>query len=177
MSMIAATAIDFIRQLYGIGREIKEPRPEQRRHLGTALPRHLARGVGRRPGVTNADHCQILRTMLDPFLKCGYLKDILKGPPSMPSRTLANQIAFRYRAVDSATGVTRETAKRLAEHLGVDETQAIHRALHELAVRMLPQYEADDGPLTTVQMRQTKKRVPQGGKRSVRSSLFDTETA
>ncbi|NDZ17304.1 hypothetical protein C7T35_31685 [Variovorax sp. WS11] len=95
----------------------------------------------------------------------------------MPSRTLANQIAFRYRTVDSATGVTRETAKRLAEQLGVDETQAIHRALHELAVRMLPQYEPDDGPLTAVQMRQIKKRLPQGGKRSVRSSLFDTETA
>jgi hypothetical protein len=95
----------------------------------------------------------------------------------MPARTLANQIAFRYRAVDSATGVTRETAKRLAEQLGVDETQAIHRALHDLAVKMLPQYEADDGTLTVVQVRQIKKRVPQGGKRSVRSSLFDTKTA
>ncbi|MFT4192090.1 MAG: hypothetical protein QM617_11295 [Comamonas sp.] len=95
----------------------------------------------------------------------------------MPSRATANQIAFRYRSMDSATGVTRETAKRLAEHLGVDETQAIHRALHELAVRVLPQYEADDGPLTVAQIRQIKKRVPQGEKRSVRSSLFDMETA
>jgi len=95
----------------------------------------------------------------------------------MPTRSSTNQIAFRYRTVDSATGVTRETAKRLAEHLGVDETQAIHRALHDLAVRMLPQYEADDGPLTAAQVRQIKKHVPQGGKRSVRSSLFDTETA
>ena len=95
----------------------------------------------------------------------------------MPSRNTANQIAFRYRSVDSATGVTRETAKRLAEHLGVDETQAIHRALHELAVRVLPQYEADDGPLTAALIRQIKKRVPQGEKRSVRSSLFDMETA
>ena len=95
----------------------------------------------------------------------------------MPTRSLANQIAFRYRPVDSATGVTRETAKRLAEHLGVDETQAIHQALHELAVRVLPQYEADEGPLTAAQVRQIKKKGPQGGKRSVRSSLFDTETA
>jgi hypothetical protein len=95
----------------------------------------------------------------------------------MSSRTITNQIAFRYRAVDSAAGITRETAKRLAEQLGVDETQAIHRALHELAVRMLPQYEADDGPLTATQVRQIKKRVPQGSKRSVRSSLFDTESA
>lgn len=94
----------------------------------------------------------------------------------MTARTITNQIAFRYRTTDSATGVTRETAKRLAEQLGVDETQAIHRALHDLAVKLLPQYEADDGPLTAAQVRQIKKRVPQGSKRSVRSSLFDTET-
>jgi hypothetical protein len=89
--------------------------------------------------------------------------------------TGANQIAFRYRSTDSATGVTRETAKRLAEVLGVDETQAIHRALRELAVKVLPQYEADDGPLTLTQLSQIKKLSPQGTKRSVRSSLFDIE--
>lgn len=94
----------------------------------------------------------------------------------MPARTAANQIAFRYRTVDSATGVTRETAKQLAEILGVDETQAIHQALHELAVKLLPQYEADDGPLTVAQVRQIKKLVTQGGKRSVRSSLVEAET-
>jgi hypothetical protein len=74
--------------------------------------------------------------------------------------------------VDSASGVTRETAKRLAEVLGVDETQAIHKALHDLAVKVLPQYEADDGPPSAAQLRQIKKRVPQGEQRSVRSSLF-----
>ena len=94
----------------------------------------------------------------------------------MTARTAIDQIAFRYRPLDSATGVTRETAKRLAERLGVDETQAIHFALHEMAVKLLPQYEADDGPLTASQIRQIKKRVPQGTKRSVRSSLFDLET-
>ncbi len=95
----------------------------------------------------------------------------------MPTHNLPNQIAFRYRSVDSATGITRETAKRLAEHLGVDETQTIHLALHELAARVLPQYEADEGPVATAQMRQIKKRVPQNVKRSVRSSLVDVETA
>ena len=88
-----------------------------------------------------------------------------------------NQIPFRYRLTDSPTGITRETAKRLAEHLGVDETQVIHHALHQLAVKLLPQYEADDGPLTASQLRQIKQRVPQGSKRSIRSSLFATETA
>jgi len=95
----------------------------------------------------------------------------------MSAHTTAKQIAFRYRTVDSASGITRETAKRLAEYLGVDETQAIHQALHELAIKLLPQYEADAGPLTATQVRQIKKRVPQGSKRSVRSSLFATETA
>lgn len=95
----------------------------------------------------------------------------------MTARTPSDQIAFRYRSMDSATGITRNTARRLAEQLGVDETQAIHRALRELAVKLLPQYEADDGSLTAAQVRQIKKRVPQSSKRSVRSSLFNTETA
>lgn len=90
---------------------------------------------------------------------------------SVPGTT-TQQIAFRYRAADSAAGVTRDTAKRLAEHLGMDETQAIHHALRALAVKVLPQYEADDGPSTAAQLRQIKKRVPQSGKRSVRSSLL-----
>jgi hypothetical protein len=95
----------------------------------------------------------------------------------MPSRSSIDQIAFRYRPADSTTGVTRDTAKRLAERLGVDETQAIHLALHDMAVRLLPQYEADDGALTAGQMRQIRKRVPQGKSRSVRSSLFEIEPA
>ena len=90
----------------------------------------------------------------------------------MTARSSADQIAFRYRATDSATGVTRDTAKRLAERLGVDETQAIHLALHDMAAKLLPQYEADEGPLTATQIRQIKKGAPQGKKRSVRSSLF-----
>ena len=36
----------------------------------------------------------------------------------MPARSPADQIAFRYRTADSATGVTRDTAKRLAERPG-----------------------------------------------------------
>ncbi len=53
----------------------------------------------------------------------------------MATRNTADQIAFRYRPTDSATGVSRDTAKRLAQRLGVDETQAIHLALHNMAVR------------------------------------------
>lgn len=85
------------------------------------------------------------------------------------------QIAFRYRPQDSATGVTRTTTKRLADVLGVDETQVIHLALHALATKFLPQYEADEGALTKAQLNQIKKSAqkPKGG--SVRSSLFELE--
>lgn len=95
----------------------------------------------------------------------------------MSTRSTVDQIAFRYRTADNRTGVTRSTAKRLAQHLGVDETQVIHLALRELAVRLLPQYEADEGPLTAAQMQQIRKRVVQGKKQSLRSSLFETSPA
>ena len=89
----------------------------------------------------------------------------------MPAATA--QIAFRYRAHDSATGVSRNTAKRLAQTLGVDETQVIHMALHELASKVLSQYEADEGALTPAQWKSLKQSAPKAKGRVVRSSLFD----
>lgn len=86
------------------------------------------------------------------------------------------QIAFRYRLKDSATGVTRSTAKRLADALGVDETQVIHLALHEMASKLLPQYEADDGALSKSHFKQIKKSAPKVKNGVIRSSLFNTET-
>ena len=86
------------------------------------------------------------------------------------------QIAFRYRPHDSATGVTRTTAKRLAEVLGVDETQVIHLALHELATKVLPQYEVDDGALTKTQFSQVKKSAPKAKSGKLRSSLFEIKS-
>lgn len=96
-------------------------------------------------------------------------------------KAVATQIAFRYRPQDSATGVTRTTTKRLADVLGVDETQVIHLALHELATKFLPQYEADEGALTKAQLNQVKKSAQKltlkakGG--TIRSSLFELENA
>lgn len=95
----------------------------------------------------------------------------------MPMTTASAQIAFRYRPQDSATGVTRTTAKRLAETLGVDETQVIHLALHDLAVKVLPQYEADEGALTKTQLSQIKKTALKAKGAKVRSHLFDIESA
>ena len=82
------------------------------------------------------------------------------------------QIAFRYRPQDSATGVTRTTAKRLADVLGVDETQVIHLALHAMATQFLPQYEPDEGALTKTQLNQLKKSAPKAKGGTIRSTLF-----
>lgn len=90
--------------------------------------------------------------------------------------TKAAQIAFRYRLQDSPTGVTRTTAKCLAEVLGVGETQVIHLALHEMATKFLPQYQADEGALTKAQLSQLKKSAPKAKGGTVRSSLFETES-
>jgi hypothetical protein len=83
------------------------------------------------------------------------------------------QIAFRYRPNDSATGVTRTTTKRLADVLGVDKTQVIHLALHQLATKILPQYEADEGALTKAQLNQIKKSALKAKSGTIRSSLFE----
>lgn len=84
--------------------------------------------------------------------------------------TTASQIVFHYQSHDSATGVTRSTAMRLADALGLDETQVIHMALRELATKFLPQYEADDGPLTEFQLSQTQQSAPKARGGTVRSS-------
>ena len=95
----------------------------------------------------------------------------------MPAKYKPAQIAFRYRTADSPAGVTRETALRVAETLGVDETQAIHLALHEMAVRVLPQYAPDDGPLSAAQLRQGRKLAGKVAKGAVRSTLVDVDAS
>lgn len=88
-------------------------------------------------------------------------------------RAQANQFLLRYRKIDSLTGVTRSTVQRLANHLGVDETSAILLALREFALKHLPRYEADDGPLTEAQLRRIRRLAPSTRKVRVASSLFD----
>ena len=90
----------------------------------------------------------------------------------MAARNPTAQIAFRYRTADSPAGVTRGTTQRLAKALGVDETQAIHLALRQMAVRVLPQYEPDEGPLTATQLKQIRKLAGKLDTSNIRSSLF-----
>ena len=72
-------------------------------------------------------------------------------------------ILLRYRDSDTPYGVSRKTASKLAETLGLSETQVIHVALAQLASQTLPRYEPDDGPLTERQARAIRKLAPQGG--------------
>jgi hypothetical protein len=88
-------------------------------------------------------------------------------------KAASTQIAFRYRPSDSPTGLTRNTTQRLAQALGVNETQVIHLALHELATKFLPQYEADDGALTQTQLKQIKKSALKAKGGTIRSHLFE----
>ena len=75
----------------------------------------------------------------------------------------ASGILLRYRDKDTAYGVTRKTTTRLADTLGLSETQVVHVALANLAMQTLPRYEADNGPLTQEQMDDIRKLVPQHG--------------
>lgn len=95
----------------------------------------------------------------------------------MATRSTPEQIVFRYQVTDSPSGVTRGTAKRTAKRLRMNEVQVIHHALRELAVRILPQYEPDDGLLNAAQLRQIRKRAAHGKGLSLHSSLIDRELA
>jgi len=80
-------------------------------------------------------------------------------------------ILLRYRDKDTAFGVTRKTTTRLAQTLGLSETQVVHVALANLARQTLPRYEADNGPLTQRQIKEIR-RIQPPGRMKVKASLF-----
>lgn len=77
-------------------------------------------------------------------------------------RPSGNGILLRYRDTDSAYGVTRKTAVRIAGALGLSETQVVHVALANLARQTLPRYELDEGPLSRAQMDAIDRIQPPG---------------
>ena len=88
---------------------------------------------------------------------------ITKRSPAKRKSPSPDGILLRYRDRDTAYGVTRRTATRMAENLGLSETQVVHVALANLARQTLPRYEADNGPLTEEQHAAIEKLVPQKG--------------
>ncbi len=77
-----------------------------------------------------------------------------------------DNLLVKFRAKDTALGVTRSTVKAIAKALEVNETQVIHMALSKFAADVLPAYAPDDGPLSAKQIRalreDAKKHLPQG---------------
>jgi hypothetical protein len=90
---------------------------------------------------------------------------------SKRKKTATPRILLRYRDADSEYGVSRETATRLAQTLGLSETQVIHVALAKFARQTLPQYEVDNGPLSTAQEKAIEQLQP-SGRMKVKSGLF-----
>src|SRR5262249_2010904 len=97
----------------------------------------------------------------------------LKGINIMATPTKSDQLLVRFRPIDTQNGVSRSTLEKLTETLGFTaETQVIHYALRKLATEILPVYEADDGELTSKQLKAIRKAATQGRAKSVKSSLF-----
>jgi hypothetical protein len=82
------------------------------------------------------------------------------------------KLLVRFREIDNRFGVTRATLAKLAEQLGLNETQVIHFALGQLALTVLPSYVPDDGPLTAKQLKVISKLAGGRQGKSVRSTLF-----
>lgn len=94
-----------------------------------------------------------------------------KHSVSKRKRPTGSGILLRYRETDTAYGVSRRTATRLAKVLGLSETQVIHVALAQFARQNLPRYEPDDGPLAAEQKDAIRKLQP-SGRMTVKESLF-----
>lgn len=94
-----------------------------------------------------------------------------KRPSARRKPAATEGILLRYRDKDTAYGVTRRTATRLAASLGLSETQVVHVALANLARQTLPRYEVDEGSLTHEQMDAIDRLQPPG-RMKAKKSLF-----
>jgi len=87
-------------------------------------------------------------------------------------RVLKDHLLLRFHATDTDAGVTRATLQRVARLLDIDEVAVVHLALADLAKKILPTYEPDDGPLTERQQDAMRKAASPVPLTSVKSSLF-----
>lgn len=79
-------------------------------------------------------------------------------------------LLLRFRR-DSPTGVTRNTLKRAATELGLNETQLVHMALREYIRRNLSDVDVNDPPITKADIEALRKKYPQTGHGRVLSSI------
>lgn len=79
---------------------------------------------------------------------------------------------LRWRERDTNFGITKSTAEKAAELLGISETQLIHQALASFVAREVPHYDPDFDPLTDTHYAAIRKRVDQTPIKKASSSLL-----
>jgi hypothetical protein len=72
-----------------------------------------------------------------------------------------NSLLLRLRQQDARHAVTRQTLRKLADQLGMSDTETVHYALAALRDQLLPQYPMDDGPLSEHQLQAVREATPQ----------------
>lgn len=98
------------------------------------------------------------------------LRQNVAATPSAHEKVKKLLVSFRSR--DGIFGVTRNTMRKLAAELNLNETQVVHVALRRLADSVLPAYEADDGPLSAQQLATIRRLAGRQEVHSISSTLL-----
>jgi hypothetical protein len=84
-------------------------------------------------------------------------------------------LLLKFKTTTTASGVSRETLKAIAEELGMNETATVHLAISKLGKEVLPNYEADEGPLSaeyqTWLQKKANEQMPNGKPRFTKSLI------
>ncbi len=81
-------------------------------------------------------------------------------------------VLLRLRPQDTPTGISNSTMEELMAQTGWNKTEVIHYALRQMADRLLPKYELDDGPLTDAQMNILRELNPEMPEERMTRRLF-----
>jgi len=93
-------------------------------------------------------------------------------PATASDQDKAKKSLLNFRSSDGLFGVTRNTMRKLAAELNLNESQVVHVALRRLADSVLPAYEADDGPLSAAQLATIRRLAGPQEVRSISSTLL-----
>lgn len=89
----------------------------------------------------------------------------------MSATAKSEKLLLQFRATESRFGVTRKTVRKMADTLGLSETETALLALARMRDALVPAYPQDDGPLTAKQLAAIRKLSPQAGYRPSRSLI------
>jgi hypothetical protein len=83
----------------------------------------------------------------------------------------ASKLLLQFREKETMFGVTRKTVRKMADQLGLSDTETALLALARLRDSLLPAYELDEGRLSEKQMNAIRKLEPQAGYKPTRSLI------